>query len=62
MPRLPVDACRVRRRALGRKDAMKTYTGTMTPTRRDLNDARSSGRIAPSTPKTPVLNDRRSTR
>jgi hypothetical protein len=48
--------------APGRKDAMKTYTGTMTPNRRDLNDARSSGRIAPSTPKLPVLNDRRSTR
>jgi hypothetical protein len=41
---------------------MKTYTGTMTPIRRDLSDPRSSGRVAPSTPRTPVLNDRRSTR
>jgi hypothetical protein len=41
---------------------MKIYTGTMTQSRRDLSDPRSSGRVAPSTPKAPVLNDRRSTR
>jgi hypothetical protein len=40
---------------------MKTYTGTITPSRRDLSDSRSSGRPAPQT-RTPVLNDRRSTR
>jgi hypothetical protein len=40
---------------------MKTYQGTMTPTRRDLSDPRSSG--APTeTPKSTRLNDRRSTR
>jgi len=47
--------------APGRKDAMKTYTGTMQPNRRDLADPRSSGRPLPHT-RTPVLNDRRSTR
>ncbi len=41
---------------------MKTYKGTITPSRRDLNDSRSSGATSPSTPKTQVLNDRRSTR
>ena len=41
---------------------MKTYTGTMTPTRRDLADPRSSGKSAANAPRTPVLNDRRSTR
>ncbi len=41
---------------------MKTYTGTMTPNRRDLSDPRSSGRQTSTTPRTPVLNDRRSTR
>jgi hypothetical protein len=55
-------ACRVGPHAPGRKDAMKIYTGTMTQSRRDLSDPRSSGRVAPSTPKAPVLNDRRSTR
>jgi hypothetical protein len=40
---------------------MKTYTGTMTPNRRELADPRSSGRPAPSQ-KPPLLNDRRSTR
>jgi hypothetical protein len=40
---------------------MKTYQGTMTPAQRDLNDARSSGKPAQS-PRTLVLNDRRSTR
>jgi hypothetical protein len=40
---------------------MKTYQGTMTPTRRDLSDPRSSGRPTQG-PRTPVLNDRRSTR
>jgi hypothetical protein len=48
-------------RVSGRKDAMKTYTGTMTPNRRDLSDPRSSGRPQPTT-RTPLLNDRRSTR
>jgi hypothetical protein len=42
--------------------AMKHYQGTMTPTRRDLSDPRSSGKSASAAPKTPVLNDRRSTR
>jgi hypothetical protein len=41
---------------------MKHYQGTMTPTRRDLNDPRSSGKPAGAGPKAPVLNDRRSTR
>ncbi|MDB5451871.1 MAG: hypothetical protein JWO33_449 [Caulobacteraceae bacterium] len=40
---------------------MKTYQGTMTPNRRDLNDSRSSG-PGQRGPRTPVLNDRRSTR
>jgi hypothetical protein len=40
---------------------MKTYQGTMTPSRRDLSDPRSSGKPA-QTPRTGVLNDRRSTR
>jgi hypothetical protein len=40
---------------------MKTYQGTMTPTRRDLNDPRSSGKPA-QTPRAQLLNDRRSTR
>lgn len=40
---------------------MKTYTGTMTPNRRDLSDSRSSGQLAPAL-RVPVLNDRRSTR
>jgi hypothetical protein len=40
---------------------MKTYTGTMTPTRRDLSDPRSSGKPI-AAPRTPPLNDRRSTR
>jgi len=40
---------------------MKTYQGTMTPSRRDLSDPRSCGRPG-STPRAPVLNDRRSTR
>lgn len=40
---------------------MKTYQGTMTPNRRDLSDLRSSGKPAPA-PRTPLLNDRRSTR
>jgi hypothetical protein len=40
---------------------MKTYTGTMTPTRRDLTDPRSSSRPQP-TSRPPLLNDRRSTR
>ena len=41
---------------------MKTYTGTMTPIRRDLSDPRSSGKPAAAGPRTPLLNDRRSTR
>ena len=41
---------------------MKHYQGTMTPTQRDLSDPRSSGKPASAGPKTPVLNDRRSTR
>jgi hypothetical protein len=40
---------------------MKIYTGTMTPTRRDLSDPRSSGKPM-AAPRTPLLNDRRSTR
>jgi hypothetical protein len=40
---------------------MKTYTGTMTPTRRDLADPRSSGKPI-AAPRIPLLNDRRSTR
>ncbi len=40
---------------------MKTYTGTMTPSRRDLSDSRSSGLPLPAA-RIPVLNDRRSTR
>jgi len=40
---------------------MKTYTGTMTPNRRDLSDPRSSTRPAPAS-RPPLLNDRRSTR
>jgi hypothetical protein len=40
---------------------MKTYQGTMTPTRRDLSDPRSSGQSI-QTPRTPLRNDRRSTR
>jgi hypothetical protein len=45
-----------------RNVAMKTYKGTITPNQRDLNDTRSSGAVSTSKPKTPVLNDRRSTR
>jgi hypothetical protein len=41
--------------------AMKTYQGTITPNRRDLTDPRSSGKPAQA-PRTPMLNDRRSTR
>ena len=41
---------------------MKSYQGTMTPTRRDLSDPRSSGSRVAAPPRTPVLNDRRSTR
>jgi hypothetical protein len=40
---------------------MKTYQGTMTPTRRDLTDPRSSGKPASPTSRAPLLNDRRST-
>jgi hypothetical protein len=40
---------------------MKSYQGTITPNRRDLSDPRSSGNPA-GAPRTPVLNDRRSTR
>ena len=40
---------------------MKTYKGTITPTRRDLSDPRSSGKPI-ATPRTPLLNDPRSTR
>jgi hypothetical protein len=40
---------------------MKTYQGTITPHRRDLTDPRSSGKPVQA-PKTPMLNDRRSTR
>jgi hypothetical protein len=40
---------------------MKTYQGTMTPSRRDLTDPRSSVRPG-QTPRTKLLNDRRSTR
>ena len=40
---------------------MQTYTGTITPTRRDLSDPRSSGKPI-AQPRTPRLNDRRSTR
>ena len=40
---------------------MKTYQGTITPSRRDLSDPRSSGKSLP-TPRAPLLNDRRSTR
>lgn len=40
---------------------MKTYQGTITPSRRDINDPRSSN-PRPKDTKTPVLNDRRSTR
>ena len=40
---------------------MKVYTGTMTPTRRELADSRSSGKPS-AAPHTPLLNDRRSTR
>ena len=45
----------------GTEDAMKIYKGTITPNRQNLNDARSSGPASPK-PKSPVLNDRRSTR
>ncbi|MGZ3375257.1 MAG: hypothetical protein ACXU8S_01545 [Phenylobacterium sp.] len=41
---------------------MKSYSGTITPSRRDLTDPRSSGKPAPSGPRAPLLNDRRSTR
>ena len=41
---------------------MKTYKGTITPNQRDLSDTRSSGAVSTSKPRTPVLNDRRSTR
>ena len=40
---------------------MQTYTGTITPTRRDLSDPRSSGKPIPAS-RAPLLNDRRSTR
>jgi hypothetical protein len=40
---------------------MKTYKGTITPTRRDLSDPRSSGKPT-GTPRAPRLNDPRSTR
>jgi hypothetical protein len=40
---------------------MKTYQGTMTPARRELSDPRSSGKPIAAV-RTPVLNDRRSTR
>ena len=40
---------------------MKMYAGTITPTRRDLTDPRSSGKPI-ATPRSPLLNDRRSTR
>jgi len=40
---------------------MKTYQGTITPSRRDLSDPRSSGKPIPA-PRAPLLNDRRSTR
>jgi hypothetical protein len=41
---------------------MKTYKGTITPTRRDLSDPRSSAGPAPSDNRKTLLNDRRSTR
>jgi len=41
---------------------MKTYQGTITPTRRDLADPRSSGKSAATPPRKQLLNDRRSTR
>lgn len=41
---------------------MTFQNGAMTPTRRDLNDPRSSGSRVGAPPRTPVLNDRRSTR
>ena len=47
--------------AVPRKTVMKSYQGTMTPNRRDLSDPRSSGKPAQA-PRTPLLNDRRSTR
>jgi hypothetical protein len=40
---------------------MKTYQGTMTPSRRDMSDPRSSGKPI-AAPRVPLLNDRRSTR
>lgn len=40
---------------------MKTYQGTITPSRRDLGDPRSSGKPI-TAPRIPLLNDRRSTR
>jgi hypothetical protein len=41
---------------------MKRYAGTITPTRRDLSDPRSSRKPGQAAPATPVLNDQRSTR
>jgi hypothetical protein len=41
---------------------MKRYAGTITPTRRDLSDPRSSRKPGQASPAAPVLNDTRSTR
>jgi hypothetical protein len=41
---------------------MKRYAGTITPTRRDLSDPRSSRKPGQALPAAPVLNDSRSTR
>jgi hypothetical protein len=41
---------------------MKSYQGTITPTRVDLSDPRSSGKPSPQTLRLARLNDRRSTR
>jgi hypothetical protein len=41
---------------------MKRYAGTITPTRRDLSDPRSSRKPGQVSPTAPVLNDQRSTR
>jgi hypothetical protein len=41
---------------------MKTHQGTITPSRRDLSDPRSSAKPSGQPSRAPLLNDRRSTR
>ena len=41
---------------------MKRYAGTITPTRRDLSDPRSSRKPGQAATAAPVINDQRSTR